>query len=195
MSLPWMLGFGRVCGVVMALSLGVPGVVEAFTGETTATSVVLGFGAAFGAPLVTALHLRQSPSSGRFGAAAYAVNMIGLTLFAGVAFALNLVVFFLDPAVAAVLLAGPPRLALLAGVAVFVAGTGLFSAAMVRARVLPRVPALGYGVTLVLLALAAPLPDTPLTSALHALAAGSIIWLALSLRPVDARVERHEVRP
>ncbi|WP_433237031.1 hypothetical protein ACQPYK_28110 [Streptosporangium sp. CA-135522] len=182
MPLLWMLRFGAVCGVVMALSLGIPGAIEAFTGETAATSFALGLGAAFGAPAVTAFHLRQSPSSGRFGTVAYAVNMIGLNLFAGIAFALNLVVFFLEPVVAAAVLAGPTRIALLAGVAVFVIGTALFCASMVRARVFPRVPAWGYGVTLVLLALFASLPDTPLTGVLHVLAAGSLIWLSLSLR-------------
>lgn len=182
MPIPWMLRFGAVCGVVMALSLGVPGAIEAFTGETAATSLVIGLGAGLGAPALTAFHLYQSAFSGRFGAIAYGVNMIGISLFAGIAFALNVVVFFLDPAVATQLLAGPTRIALLSGVAVFVVGTALFCASMVRARVFPRVPAWSYGVTLVLLALAAPLPDTPLTGALHVLVAGSLIWLSLSLR-------------
>ncbi|MFF5212720.1 hypothetical protein [Streptosporangium sp. NPDC000396] len=193
MPLPWMLRFGTVCGVVMALSLGIPGAIEAFTGETAATSFVIGLGAAFGAPAVTAFHLRQSHASGRFGAVAYAVNMIGLNLFAGIAFALNLVVFFLDPAVAAAVLAGPTRIALLAGVAVFVAGTVLFCVSMVRARVFPRLPAWGYGITLVLLALLARLPDTPLTGVMHVLAAGSLIWLSLSLRQEEAAPGRAAV--
>jgi hypothetical protein len=198
MSATWMSRFGAVCGIVLALSLGVPGVVEAFTGETAVTSFVVGLGAAFGAPALTALHLRQSHAGGRFGAAAYGLNMVGLGLFGGVAFALNLVVFFLDPAVAAAVLAGPTRIALLVSMGVFVAGTSLFAVSMVRARVLPRLPALGYGVTLVALALLAPLPDTPLTSAVHVLAAASLIWLSLSLmapRPaVPGGVEPRPVR-
>ncbi|SDH17308.1 hypothetical protein SAMN05421505_11259 [Sinosporangium album] len=182
MPIVWMLRFGAVCGVVMALSLGVPGAIEVFTGETAATSLVIGLGAGLGAPALTAFHLHQSAFSGRFGAIAYGVNMIGFSLFAGIAFALNVVVFFLDPAVATQLLAGPTRIVLLTGVAVFVVGTALFCASMVRARVFPRVPAWGYGVTLVLLALSSSLPDTPLTGALHVFAAGSLIWLSLSLR-------------
>ena len=71
----------------------------AFTGETTATSLVIGLGAPFGLPALTALYLHRG-GTGRFARVAYAVNTIGLGLFAGVAFALNLVLFFLsDPPV------------------------------------------------------------------------------------------------
>ncbi|GGK85953.1 hypothetical protein Ppa06_47040 [Planomonospora parontospora subsp. parontospora] len=193
MSLSWMSRFGMVCGVVLALSVGLPGAVEAFTGETAATSIVLGLGIAFGPPALTAFHLRQSSASGRFGVIAYAVNMIGLSLFAGVVFALNLVVFFLDPAVVKTLLAGPTRIALLGGMALFVVGTALFSVSMLRTGVFPRVPAVGYGVTLVLLALLAPLPDTPLNSVVHVLVAASLIWLSLSLRQGEASPRRAAV--
>lgn len=71
-------GFGAVCGVVLALSIGVPGAVEAFTGETALTSAVIGLGTAFGAPAVLAFHGHQAHASGRFGAFAFAANMIGL---------------------------------------------------------------------------------------------------------------------
>jgi hypothetical protein len=181
MSESWLLRFGAVCGVVLGLSTGVPGLVEAFTGETTVTSFVVGVGAAFGAPALTALYLHQRAAAGRFGALAYAVNVIGLGLFAGVAFALNLVLFFLDDAVVEELMTGPTRAAVLGSALVFVVGTVLFSVSMVRSRVYPRVPALGYGVTLTLLALLAPLDDTPLTSAVHVLAAVSLIWLSAAV--------------
>lgn len=71
MSTSWLLRFGAVCGVILGLSTGVPGLVEAFTGEATATSFVMGIDAAFGAPTLTALYLRQQAAGGRFGAAAY----------------------------------------------------------------------------------------------------------------------------
>ncbi|TKK91491.1 hypothetical protein FDA94_01525 [Herbidospora galbida] len=177
-----LLRFGALCGVVMGLSVGVPGAVEAFTGETTVTSLVIGLGVAFGPPALTAFHLRQSEVSGRFGEVAYAVNMIGLSLFAGIAFALNLVVFFLDDAVTRELLLGPTKIVLLGGTAVFVVGTVLFSVAMLRAGVFPRVPAAGYGVTLTALALGASLPDGALTSLLHVLVGATLIWLSLSVR-------------
>ncbi|WP_062436944.1 hypothetical protein [Herbidospora daliensis] len=177
-----LLRLGVVCGVVMALSVGIPGAVEAFTGETTVTSLVIGLGAAFGPPALTAFHLRQSEVSGRFGEIAYAVNLIGLTLFAGIAFALNVVVFFLDGTVTRELLTGPTKIVLLAGTAVFVAGTVLFSVAMLRAGVFPKVPAAAYGVTLTALAAGASLPDSPFTSLLHVLVAVTLIWLSLSVR-------------
>ncbi|GAA4455199.1 hypothetical protein [Phytohabitans houttuyneae] len=182
MSTTWLLRFGAACGVVLGLSTAVPGLIEAFTGETAATSFVIGLGAAFGAPALTALYLRQRTESGRFGAVAYAVNLIGLGLFAGVAFALNLVLFYVDEAVADEVLAGPTRFAVLGSALVFVTGTVLFAVSMVRTRVLPVLPAAGYGLAFTLLALLAPLPDSPLTSAVHVLAGGSLIWLSVALR-------------
>ncbi|GAA0917478.1 hypothetical protein [Nonomuraea longicatena] len=181
MPVPGILRFGAICGVILALSLGIPGAVETFVGETTLTSLVLGLGAAFGVPALTAFHLYQGQATGRFGEVAYIVNTIGLSLFACVAFALNTVVFFLPPPVAKSLLAGPTGTIQLVGVAIFVIGTGLYSAAMVRAKVLPRTPAALYGVTLILLAVLAPLPDTPVTGLVHVFAAGSLIWLSMSL--------------
>ncbi len=174
----WLLRFGGVCGVVLGLSLGVPGVVEAFTGETAVTSFVVGLGAAFGPPALMAFYLRQREPAGPFGAFAFAANLIGLGLFAGVGFALNLVVFFLDvPS-----LPGPTRAAILCSAAVFVAGTVLFGISLVRSRVFPLAPSLGYTIALPLLALAAPLPDTVWTSALHVVGGASIVWLSWKCR-------------
>ncbi|MGY0231691.1 hypothetical protein [Longispora urticae] len=180
MSLTWLSRFGAVCGVLLGLSLGVPGLIESFTGETTVTSFVVGLGAAGGAPALTAIYLRQSHAAGRFGAVAYAVNLIGLGLFAGVAFALNLVVFFLDRAVVTELLAGPTRFAVLGSVLVFVVGTVLFGISLIRARVFARLPSWGYLVTLTLLAVLASLPDTLFSSAVHVLACASMVWLSVS---------------
>jgi len=178
----WLLRFGAACGVVLGLTTGVPGLIEAFTGETTATSLVIGLGAAFGPPALTALYLHIG-SGGRFTAAAYALNAIGLGLFSGVAFALNLVLFFLDESTVDDVLAGPTGPVIRVAGIVFVLGTVLFGAAMVRSRALPRVPAWGYTVTLPLLALLAPLPDTPLTSSVHVLVAASLIWLSVTVWP------------
>jgi hypothetical protein len=174
-----LLRFGAACGVVLGLSFGVPGAIEAFTGETTATSLVIGLGAAFGPPALTALYLRSR--GGRFAAVAYAANTIGLGLFAGVAFALNLVLFFLTEAAVDDLLAGPTGVAIRLCALVFVAGTVLFGVSMVRSKAFHPVPAWGYTVLLPLLALLSPLPDTPLTSAVHVLAAASLIWLSATV--------------
>ncbi|MCX2950879.1 hypothetical protein [Lentzea sp. NEAU-D7] len=169
--------FGAVCGVVLALSIGVPGAVEAFTGETAFTSAVIGLGTAFGAPAVLALHGHQARASGRFGAFAFAANMLGLGVFTGVAFALNLVIFFLEPG------AVPPltQVVLKAGSLVFVLGSVLFGVSMVRARVFPAVPAWGYGISFVLLAVFAVLPDTPLSALVHVACAAVLVWLSTTV--------------
>lgn len=166
--------FGAVCGVVLALSIGVPGVIEAFTGETAATSLVIGLGTAFGAPAVLALHGHQAHASGRFGAVAFAANLVGLGLFTGVAFAVNLVVFFLEAGQVAPVTNVVLRVASL----VFVAGTVLFGVSMVRAKVFPTVPAWGYGIGFTVLAVFAALPDTPLSALAHVGGAAVLVWLS-----------------
>ncbi|ANZ42544.1 hypothetical protein BBK82_06980 [Lentzea guizhouensis] len=166
--------FGAVCGGVLALSIGVPGAVEAFTGETAATSLVIGLGTAFGAPAVVAFHGHQAHASGRFGAFAFAANMIGLGLFTGVAFALNLVLFFQEPGQVPALTGAVLRV----GSLVFVLGSVLFGVAMVRAKVFPAVPAWGYGIGFALLAVFAALPDTPLSALLHIACAAVLMWLS-----------------
>lgn len=177
----WLIRFGAVCGVLLGLSIAVPGGVEAFTGESSATSFVIGFGAALGGPAVTALYLRQSAVAGRFGAVAYAVNLVGLALFAGVAFALNLVVFYLDEATVTALLDGPTGVAVLGSAGVFVVGTILFGVSMLRAGVFPRYAAVGYAVLFTVLALLAPLPDTLWSSVVHVLAGAALIRLSAVL--------------
>lgn len=180
MNMLWLLRFGAVCGVVLGLSLGLPAAVEVFTGETAATSFVIGLGVAFGTPALTAIYLRHSHAAGRFGAVAYAVNMIGLGLFSGVGFTLNLVLFFAEPEVVKQLLAGPTRFAILGSAVVFVAGTLMFGVSLIRTGVFAKIPSIGYAVTLSLLALLAPLPDSLFTSAVHVLACASLVWLSLS---------------
>ncbi|HVK26275.1 MAG TPA: hypothetical protein VM677_33400 [Actinokineospora sp.] len=177
MSTPWQPRFGAVCGILLALSIGVPGAIEAFTGETALTSLVIGLGTAFGAPAIVAFHGHQAAASGRFGAIAYGANMIGLGLFTGVAFALNLVIFFQDAPVVPM----PTKIALQVSSLVFVVGTALFGVAMVRAKVFPAVPAWGYGVSFTLLAVFAALPDTPLTGVLHVVCAAVLIWLSMTV--------------
>ncbi|MEV4459449.1 hypothetical protein [Microbispora sp. NPDC049633] len=183
MTSTWLPRFGAICAILLGLSIGGPALVEAFTGETAVTSFVLGTGTALGTPALTVLYLHQGAGGGRFGLVAYAVNVVGLGLFAGVAFSLNLVLFYLEPTLVEQLLQGPTKVAFLAATAVFMAGTMLFAVSMARSRIFPRPAVYGYGITLPLLAVLAPLPDTPLTSAVHVAAAASLIWLALSVLP------------
>ncbi|WP_433199769.1 hypothetical protein ACQP00_27575 [Dactylosporangium sp. CS-047395] len=104
----WLQRFGASCGVLLGPAIALPGAVEAFTGETSATSLVLGVGVALAAPAATALYLHQRDRTGAFGRAAFAVHLLGLGLFTGVAFALNVVLFSLDPATVAAVKAGRP---------------------------------------------------------------------------------------
>jgi hypothetical protein len=131
-------------------------------------------------PLLTALHLGQLRPAGRLGSVGYAVNLIGLGLFGGAAFTLNMALYYLDDAIIDDL-ATPTRVALLASAAVFVVGTVIFGAAMIRARVYPRPAAWAYTIALPLFALAAPVPDSPLTSGLHVIVGATLVWLATAV--------------
>jgi hypothetical protein len=168
-------------GVLAGVCIGVPGAVETFTGETAVTSFVLGGSPALALPLLVVLQLRQSEVAGVLGSVGYTVNLVGLGLFGGAAFSLNLVLFGVEQPVLDELLAGSTRVALLGSALVFAVGAAMFGVAMVRARVHPRVASVAYAVSLPALALAAPLPDSALTSAVHVVAGASVAWLAVSV--------------
>ncbi|MFJ8108936.1 hypothetical protein [Streptomyces sp. NPDC096132] len=172
---------GALCGVLSGLLIALPGLVEAFTGETSATSVPLALAPAFALPLLTALHQRQGPAAGSLGRIAAPLNLIGLGLFGGAAFASNLVLFYVDEDVVDEVLTGPTAPALIGSAAVFAAGCALFGAAMIRARLFPRIPSWGYAVVLPLFAFLTALPDSPLTSALHVLVGVILTWLSSAL--------------
>lgn len=169
---------GTGCGVAAGLCIALPAAVEAVTGETAATSFVIGLSPALAIPLLVVLHLRQRDRAGTFGAVAYTVNAVGLGLFGGAAFTLNMALFYLDDATVRELLQGPTKVALLGSGLVFALGTILFGIAMLRSGSHPRVPAVAYLVAFPVLAVAARLPDSPLTSAIHVIAGGSLVWLA-----------------
>ena len=177
---PTLARLGAWCGVAAGLTLGLPAAVEAVTGETPATGLVLALSPALAIPLLVVLHLRQAAVTGRSGAIAVTVNLVGLGLFGGAGFALNIVLVHLDEAAVRDLVRGPVLLAFLGSAVVFAAGTVLFGVATVRAGVLPRVPAIAYTVALPVLALAAPLPDNLATSALHVVSGAALVWLAAS---------------
>ncbi|MGP4052454.1 hypothetical protein [Streptomyces sp. 2A115] len=172
---------GALCGLLAGLLIALPGLVEAFTGETSATSVPLALSTAFALPLITVLHRRQGLAGGRLGEIAHTVNLIGLGLFGGAAFASNLVLFYFDDDVIDETLTGPTIPVLIGSATVFAVGCALFGAAMVRARVLPKVPSWGYAVVLPLFAFLTSLPDSPLTSALHVLVGVILVWLSAAL--------------
>ncbi|MCZ4507054.1 hypothetical protein O3Q52_02280 [Streptomyces sp. ActVer] len=172
---------GALCGVLSGLLIALPALVEAFTGETTATSVPLGLSPAFALPLLTALQLRQRPATGRFAEVAHIVNLIGLGLFGSAAFASNLVLFYFDDDVVEEVLTGPTIPVLIGCAAVFAVGSALFGAAMIRARVFPTIPAWGFAVVLPLFAFLTGLSDSLLTIGLHILVGVILIWLSAAL--------------
>jgi hypothetical protein len=197
---PTMARLGAWCGVLAGLTLAIPAAIEAVSGETAATSFVLGVSPALAIPLLVVLHLRQSAAAGPFGAVAYTLNLVGLGLFGGAAFTLNMVLFYLDDAVVKDLVQGPTMLALLGSAVVFTVGAVLFGITMVRAGVHPRVPAVLYIVAFPVLAVAARLPDTIATSALHVVAGATLVWLAAAsgtavARPRSPAVERAGYSP
>jgi hypothetical protein len=183
---------GALCGVLSGVLLAVPALVEVFTGETAATGVPLALSPAFALPLLTALHRRQRAVTGRFGEVAHAVNLVGLGLFGGAAFAANLVLFHFDDDVLDETLTGPTIPVFLGSAVVFAVGCALFGAALLRARVFPRVPSWGYAVVLPAFAFLTSLPDSLFTSALHVLVGAVLIRLsvALSRTPTAGRVRR-----
>jgi hypothetical protein len=176
-----LLRFGALCGALSGLFIALPGAVEGFVGETTATSLVIGVSPALAAPLLTALYLKQPRTA--LGAVGYVVNFVGLGLFGAAAYALNIVLFHLDEPV----LAAPTVAVLTASALIFAIGTVLFAISMIKARVHPPIPVWTYAVALPVFTLAARLPDTPLTSALHVVVGGALLWLALSVYPPATR--------
>ena len=173
----FLLRFGAFCGALSGLFIALPGAVEAFTGETTATSLVIGISPALAAPLLTALYLKQPRTA--LGTAGYAANFVGLGLFGAAAYAVNIVLFHLDQPK----LAAPTTAVLTASALVFAVGTVLFAISMLKARVHPPIPVWTYAIALPVFTFAARLPDSPLTSALHVLVGGALIWLARSVYP------------
>jgi hypothetical protein len=148
------------------------------------TGFVLGVSPALALPLLIGLYLGQRERTGRAGDIAFLANLIGLGLFGGAVFTSNMALLHLDEAALSGLLQGPTRWALLGSAAAFVVGTIMFAVTMLRAGVYPRVAVFGYGAALSLLALLAPLPDTPLISGIHVAAGAFAIWLAAALWPM-----------
>lgn len=183
-----------LCGALSGLLIALPALVETFTGETSATSVALALAPAFALPLLTGLQLRQSTATGRFGDLARTVNLIGLGLFGGAAFASNLVLFYFADDVVEETLTGPTLPVFLGSAAVFAVGCALFGAALIRARVFPRTPSWGYAVVLPLFAFLTGLPDSVLTSALHIVVGVILLWLSAALWRLARSVD-HTVIP
>lgn len=172
---------GALSGALSGLLIALPALVEAFTGETAGTSLLLALSPAFALPFLTAFHQWQSPATGRFGETAYLVNIIGLGLFGGAAFASNLVLFYFDDDVIEAELTGPTIPVLIGSAIVFAVGCALFGAVTIRAGRFPKVPSWGYAVALPLFAFLIALPDSVFTSMLHIVVGATLTWLSTAL--------------
>ncbi|WP_132112438.1 hypothetical protein [Actinocrispum wychmicini] len=163
-------------GLLAGLAIAVIGGLEGFIGETAATSFVIALTPALATPLLVALHTRQARASGRFGELAFFVNLVGLGLYGGAAFALDMVVYYIS-----VPLAAATKVALFGSAAVFAIGSVMFGISMLRTKVFPAIPTWGYTLILAVFAVVGPLPHSPIKSALHVLSGTTLIWLATSL--------------
>ncbi|MCC8250135.1 hypothetical protein [Saccharothrix luteola] len=175
----FLLRFGAFCGTLSGLFIALPGAIEAFTGETTATSLVLGVSPALAAPLVTALHLKQPRTT--LGSVGYAANIVGLGLFGAAAYTVNIALFHLDQPT----LAAPTTAVLTASALIFALGTITFAISMIKSRVHPPIPVWTYAIALPVFTFATRLPDSLFTSALHVVVGGALVWLARSVYPAN----------
>ncbi|WP_112134064.1 hypothetical protein [Glycomyces dulcitolivorans] len=185
------LRLGAATGAASGILIAAASSVEIVTGEIPLTGLALGIAPALGLPLIVALHLAHKGKARTFGVIAYGLNLVGLGLFGGAAFALNLVLIHLDPAVTEGL-PGAATAALLGSALVFSAGTILFGIAMLRAGLYPRLPAAVYAFAFPLIALLAPLPDNLFISAVHIASGAALVWLAHAVN-ARARVSSDEI--
>ena len=200
MTMAFLNRTGTAAGLLAGLAIGIPGLVESFTGKTTPTSFVLGLSGLVALPLLIAAYLNQAAQAGRLGRIGYTTNLIGLGLFGAAAYTLDIALIHFSKPVVRHLLSGPAGVALIGSVLVFAVGSALFGVSMLRAGVYPRLVAWGYTVVLPVFALAAPLPYSPYKGVLHVLASVVLIRLALALprdvaQPTGPNPVPHAARP
>lgn len=140
--------------------------------------------------VLTGVYLWQKSVSGILGAIGYAVNFIGLALLAGVDFAGNYILPYLDQSVTQTLFAGPLRLVFLICSLIFVIGVVLFGIATFRAGTFPRLTAVMYILGFTLFGLSPFLPEVIARTA-QVIGAVAVIWfgyvLITSTAPIEAR--------
>jgi hypothetical protein len=191
--------FSAASGLLSGLCLAVAGFISIFTGKTAGAAFVIALAPALAVPLLVAVYQqRHADVPGWFGPVAYAVNLIGLGLFGGAAFTIDMALFYLRTPVVDHLKHEPTIAGLLGGAAIFALGSVLFGVFLLRTRSYPRLLCWAYTVFPALLAGLSPLPDSPLKNAVHCLAGLTIVWLAITLwrttdRPVPGIRLRQEV--
>lgn len=134
----------------------------------------------FGLLALTGLYLWQRESSGKLGVLGYTVNLLGMGLFVGLAFANAFMLPYLSGTVLKELFAGPTRWAFVAGGSIFLVGVILFGLATIKARTYPRLAAVLYMVGFIPISLQPLFPTIVIT--LGGLMAGiGIAWFSYAL--------------
>lgn len=177
MFTPTFLRWSAWSGIAAAVCIVLSASVEVVTGETAVTSVALAASPALSIPLVAGLMLRQSARAGAFGAIAGVANLIGLGLFGGAAYSINAVLFFVGEGATP----AQTRTILLGSVIAFTMGAILFAISMVRASVIPKVPAIAYAIAFPALGIASRLPESLIVTGVHLVAGATAVWLSIAL--------------
>lgn len=173
-----LLRLGSVAGLVCGGAIAVAGATELIAGDKTPiTQVLNGAAVPFGIGLLVALYALLYQRLGRFGAVAFVVQFLGFGYFAGIAFAKNFVLVYLDRPVVDELLTTPAKLAFVATAVVALTGTVLFGAALLRSSAVPPVAATLYTAGLSVLCLTFLLP-APMVRVGHIAAGLGMLWLA-----------------
>ncbi|MFJ2663450.1 hypothetical protein ACIO14_03795 [Nocardia fluminea] len=173
-----LLRLGSVAGLLCGGAIAMAGAIElAADGKTPLTQVLNGASVPFGIGLLVALYSLLHQRLGRFGALGFVVQFLGFGFFAGVAFARNFVLVYLDKPVVDELLTSPAKVAFLLTGLLALTGTLLFGSALIRSRAVPVAAATFYTAGLSVLCLTFLLP-TPLVRAGHIAAGVGIGWLA-----------------
>ncbi|MEU4646672.1 hypothetical protein [Nocardia fluminea] len=176
-----LLRLGGVAGFLCGAAVAVAGATELITdGKTPLTQVLNGAAVPFGIGLLVALYSLLHQRLGRFGALAFVVQFLGFGYFAGVAFARNFVLVYLDKPVLDELLASPARSAFLVTAFLALTGTLLFGSALISSRAVPAAAAILYTTGLSALCLTFLLP-APVVRAGHIAAGVGMVWLAWSV--------------
>ncbi|MFC9871906.1 hypothetical protein [Nocardia salmonicida] len=173
-----LLRLGSVSGFICGAAIAAAGAIELIAaGKVPLTQVLNGASVPFGIGLLVALYALLHQRLGRFGAFAFAVQFLGFGLFAGIAFAMNFVLVYLDKPVIDELLTSPAKIAFLVTAALALSGTLLFGTALLRSAAVPRGAVILYIAGLTVLSLTFLLPTT-LVRVGHLAAGFGMVWLA-----------------
>ncbi|WP_433192712.1 hypothetical protein ACQP1G_28930 [Nocardia sp. CA-107356] len=173
-----LLRLGAAAGLICGGAIALAGATELVLGhKTTLTQLLNGGAVPFGIGLLVVMYALLHRQLGRFGATAFVVQFLGFGYFAGVAYAKNFVLVYLDRPVVDELLKSPARFAFLATAIIALTGTVLFGIALLRTDTVPRIASAMYTVGLSVLCLTFLLP-APVVRTGHIAAGVAMIWLA-----------------